>query len=56
LQDREILAAEDATENLDGEKEGILGMNPARIAWIEPPAGTTQWRRGCKHSGGGARK
>ena len=35
MEESEVLAAEDATENLDGEEEGILGMNPARVAWIE---------------------
>jgi hypothetical protein len=36
LKEVEKLAAEDATEDLDGEEEGILGMNPAGVAWVEP--------------------
>ena len=32
LEESQVLAAEDTAENLDGEKEGILGMNPARVA------------------------
>ena len=39
MEEGEVLAAEDAAENLDGEKEGILGMNPARVAWIETTGG-----------------
>jgi hypothetical protein len=39
LEEGEILAAEDAAENLDGEKECILGMNPARVGWIEAAGG-----------------
>ena len=32
LEECQVLAAEDTAENLDGEKEGIPGMNPARVA------------------------
>ena len=32
LEECQVLAAEDTAENLDGEKEGILGMNPTRVA------------------------
>ena len=39
MEKSEILAAEDTAENLDGEEEGILGMNPARVAWIETAGG-----------------
>jgi hypothetical protein len=39
LEESEVLAAEDAAENLHGQKEGILGMNPARVAWIETAGG-----------------
>ena len=39
MEKREILTAEDAAEDLGGEKEGILGMNPARVAWIEASCG-----------------
>ena len=39
LEKSDVLAAEDTAENLDGEKEGILGMNPARVAWIEAAGG-----------------
>jgi hypothetical protein len=39
LQESKVLAAEDAAENLDGEEEGILRMNPARVAWIEAAGG-----------------
>ena len=35
----EKLAAKDAAEDLDGEEEGILRMNPARVAWIETAGG-----------------
>ena len=41
LEKREILAAEDTAENLDRKEEGILGMNPARVTWIETAAGMT---------------
>jgi len=37
LEQSEILAAEDTAENLDGQKEGIPWMNPARIALVETP-------------------
>jgi hypothetical protein len=33
------LASEDAAEDLNGEKEGILRMYPARVAWIETTGG-----------------
>jgi hypothetical protein len=39
LKEIEKLAAEDAAEDLDGEEEGILGKNPARVAWIETTGG-----------------
>ena len=39
LQEIEKLAAKDAAEDLDGEEEGIFGMNPAGIAWIETAGG-----------------
>lgn len=39
LEKREILAAEDTAENLDRKEEGILGMNPARVTWIETACG-----------------
>jgi hypothetical protein len=39
LKEIEKLAAEDAAEDLDGEKERILRMNPARVAWIETSGG-----------------
>jgi hypothetical protein len=35
LKEIEKLAAKDAAEDLDGEEEGILGMNPAGIGWVE---------------------
>jgi hypothetical protein len=35
LKEIEELAAKDAAEDLDRKKEGILGMNPAGVAWIE---------------------
>ena len=39
LKEIEKLAAKDAAEDLDGEEEGILGMNPAGIAWVETAGG-----------------
>jgi hypothetical protein len=39
LKEIEKLAAKDAAEDLDGEEEGILGMNPAAIAWVETAGG-----------------
>jgi hypothetical protein len=39
LEQSEILAAEDAAEDLDGEEEGILRMDPARVVWIETAGG-----------------
>jgi hypothetical protein len=39
LKEIEKLAAKDAAEDLDGEEEGILGMNPARVAWVETAGG-----------------
>ena len=39
MEESKVLAAKDAAENLDGEKEGILRMNPARVAWIETSCG-----------------
>jgi hypothetical protein len=39
LKEIEKLAAEDAAEDLDGEEEGILGMNPAGVAWVETACG-----------------
>jgi hypothetical protein len=39
LEKREILAAEDTAENLDRKEERILGMNPARVTWIETACG-----------------
>ena len=39
LQEVEKLASEDAAEDLDGEEEGIFGMNPAGIAWFETAGG-----------------
>jgi hypothetical protein len=39
LKEIEKLAAKDATKDLDGEEEGILRMNPARVAWIETAGG-----------------
>ena len=35
MKEVEKLAAKDAAEDLYREKEGILRMNPARVAWIE---------------------
>ena len=39
MKEIEKLAAEDAAEDLDGEEEGILGMNPAGVAWVETAGG-----------------
>ena len=39
MQEIEKLAAEDAAEDFDREEEGILRMNPARVAWIETAGG-----------------
>jgi hypothetical protein len=39
LKEIEKLAAKDAAEDLDGEEEGILGMNPTGIAWVETAGG-----------------
>ena len=39
LKEIEKLATKDAAEDLDGEEEGILGMNPAGVAWIETAGG-----------------
>jgi hypothetical protein len=39
LKEVEKLAAEDAAEDLDGKEEGILGMNPAGVAWVETAGG-----------------
>jgi hypothetical protein len=39
LKEIEKLAAEDAAEGLDGEEEGILGKNPAGVAWVETAGG-----------------
>jgi hypothetical protein len=39
LKEIEKLAAKDATKDLDGKEEGILRMNPARVAWIETAGG-----------------
>ncbi len=33
------MPAKDAAEDLDGEEERILGMNPAGVAWIETAGG-----------------
>ena len=35
------LTAKDSAEDLDGEEEGILRMNPARVAWIDTVGGMT---------------
>jgi len=43
LKEIEKLAAEDAAEDLDGEKKDTWD-EPAGVAWSKPPAGTTQWR------------
>ena len=32
------LAAEDLSEDFDGEEEGILGRNPLSVVWREPSA------------------
>jgi hypothetical protein len=39
LKELEELATEDAAEDLDGEEEWILGMNPAGVAWVETASG-----------------
>ena len=39
MKEIEKLAAENAAEDFDGKEEGILGMNPARVAWIETTGG-----------------
>ena len=39
MKEIEKLAAKDAAEDLDGEEEGILRMNPVRVAWIEAASG-----------------
>ena len=39
MKEIEKLAAKDAAEDLDGEEEGILGMNPTGIAWVETAGG-----------------
>jgi hypothetical protein len=39
LEQLEKLTTEDTTEGLHGEEEGILGMNPARIARIKTASG-----------------
>lgn len=39
MKEIEELAAKDAAEDLDGEEERILGMNPAGVAWIETAGG-----------------
>lgn len=39
MKESEIFATKDAAEHLDGEKEGILGMDPARVAWVETAGG-----------------
>jgi hypothetical protein len=39
LKEMEKLAAKDAAEDLDREEEGILGMNPAGVAWVETAGG-----------------
>ena len=39
LKEIEKLAAKDAAEDFDREEEGILRMNPARVAWIETAGG-----------------
>ena len=44
LKEIDELAAKNAAEDLDGEEEGILGMNPARELGSELSAGMTQWR------------
>jgi hypothetical protein len=35
LEESKVLAAEDTAQNLHGQKESILGMNLARVAWVE---------------------
>ena len=39
MKEIEKLAAKDAAEDLDREEEGILGMNPAGVAWVETAGG-----------------
>src|SRR5258708_9506631 len=39
LKEIEKFAAKDAAEDLDGEEEGIFGMNPSGIAWFETAGG-----------------
>ena len=39
MKEIEELAAKDAAEDLDGEEERILGMNPAGVAWVETAGG-----------------
>ena len=39
MQEIEKLAAKDAAEDLDGEEEGIFGMNPMTVAWLEAASG-----------------
>ena len=39
LEQSEILASEDTAQHLHGQEEGILGMNPARVIWIEAAGG-----------------
>ena len=39
MEESKVLAEEDAAENLDREEEGILGMNPVRVALIEAAGG-----------------
>ena len=39
MEESKVLAAKDAAENLHGQKKGIFGMNPARVAWIETTGG-----------------
>ena len=39
LEECQVFAAEDAAENLDRKEEGIPGMNPARVTWIETACG-----------------
>jgi hypothetical protein len=39
LREVEKLAAKDAAEDLDREEEGILRINPVRVAWIKAAGG-----------------
>ena len=39
MEESKVLAAEDAAENLHGQKEGIPGMNPARVVRGEAAGG-----------------